>query len=82
LSVESTDVGERRKFRRQQIVNRVDGVWIPSGADKAGWFVKQNVSRRSLMNELAIDFDVIGWRGLEMKIATRFSIHGHATARD
>jgi hypothetical protein len=34
------------------------------------------------MNEPAIDFDVIGWCGLEMKIATRFSIHGYAAACD
>ena len=34
------------------------------------------------MNESAIDFDVIGWCGLEMKIPTRFSIHGDATASD
>jgi hypothetical protein len=34
------------------------------------------------MNESAIDFDVIGWRRLEMKIATRFSIHGDAAGRN
>jgi hypothetical protein len=34
------------------------------------------------MNEPAIDFDVIGWCWLEMKIATRFSIHGYAAACD
>jgi hypothetical protein len=34
------------------------------------------------MNEFAIDFDVIVCRWLEMKIPTRFSIHGHATAGD
>jgi hypothetical protein len=62
------------------MVNRIGRVWIPPGADKASRFVEQNVNRRSLMNEPAIDFDVISWRGLEMKIATRFSIHGYAAA--
>jgi hypothetical protein len=64
------------------MVNRIDCVWIPPGANKASRFVEQNVNGRSLMNEPAVDFDVIGWCGLKMEIATRFSIHGHATAGD
>jgi hypothetical protein len=82
LSVEPADVGERRKFRRQQIVNGVGGIWIPPGADKASRFVQQNVNVGALMNEFAIDFDVIGRGRLKMKIVTRFSIHGYATGRD
>src|SRR2546430_17633581 len=82
LSVEPTDVGERRKFRRQQIVNRIGCVGIPPGANKASRFIQSNINRRSLMNEFAVDFDVIGWCGLEMKIPTRFSIHSHTTAGD
>jgi len=82
LSVEPADVGERRKFRREQIVNRIGYVWIASRTDESSRFIEQNVNGRGLMNEFAIDFDVIGCRWLEMKIATRFSIHGDATAGD
>ena len=75
-------MGERRKFRRKQIVNRIDYVWIASRANESSRFVEQNVYGRGLMNEFAIDLDVIVCRWLEMKIPTRFSIHGDATAGD
>ena len=64
------------------MINRIVRVWIPSSTDEANRFVEQNVNSRSLMNEPAIDFDVIGGRRLEMKIATRFSIHDDAAGRN
>jgi hypothetical protein len=82
LGVEPTDVRERRKFRREQVVNRIGYVRIASRADEASWFVEQKVNMRVLTNELAIDFDVIGWGWLEMKIPARFSIHRHTTTGD
>ena len=82
LSVEPANVRERRKFRREQVVNRIGYVRIAPRADEASWFVQQKVNVRVLMNELAIDFNVIGWGRLEMKIPARFSIHHHTTAGD
>ena len=34
------------------------------------------------MDQLPIDFDVIGWARLKMKIRARFSIHCHAPGGD
>ena len=34
------------------------------------------------MDQLPIDFDVIGWARLKMKIRAQFSVHRHASGGD
>jgi len=82
LGIEAADIKERRKFRWQQIIDRVGCFGIASRANETGRLIQHDINVPALMNEFAIDLDVIRYRRLEMKINARFSVHRYATGCD
>ena len=64
------------------MVDSVGSIWIAPGTNKTRWFVENDINWRTLMNQFAIDLNVIDRRGLKVKIPTRFSIHRYATGCD
>ena len=64
------------------MVNRVRNVRVAPRTHKTRRFVQYNVNGCASVDQFPVDFDVIGWTRLKMKIRARFSVHRHATGRD
>ncbi len=82
LRVETTDMEEPRKFRRQQIENRIACVRVLAGGDKPFRFVQQNVNRPFWPNEFAIYLNVIAFVRLDTEVGANPTVNRYTASRD
>ena len=82
LRVEPADIEEPGKFCRQQVENRVPGMRIAPGGNKAGRLVEEDRERLFWPNELVIDLDVVARLDLGAEIGARLTVHRHAPGSD
>ena len=82
LRIESANIGEPRKFGRQQIENSVARVWIVFGGNKTDRFMQHEVKGWCDVDELAIDFDVIALARLSAEICARLAVDGDPAGGD
>ena len=83
LRVEPADIKQARKFRRQQIENRIVCVRIAPGRNKSSRFVERNRQRLLGVDELAVDFDIVALGvGLGAEICADLTVDRNAAVRD
>src|SRR5205823_5080209 len=68
LGVEPADVEETRQMRREQIEDSVARVGIAPRRNETGWFMQHDVEPALAMDEFAVDFDVVAFRGLRAEV--------------
>ena len=82
LGIEPADIEEAGKFRRQQVVDRVGGVWIAPARNEAGRLMEQNGQTLLRPNEFVVDFDVIVVGNLRAEIRAKLAVNCNATGGD
>ena len=74
LGIESANIEEPRKFRGQQIKDRISRVGICSGGNEARGFIEHDVERPFHANEFAPNFNMIVFGRLDAEISADASI--------
>ena len=82
LRVEAADVEQAGELRRQQIEDRVAGVWIGSSGNVSSRLMQNEVEPQLRPNDLATDFDVIFVGRFGAEISDHAAIDGHTSSRD
>jgi|ERR1051326_2953086 hypothetical protein len=82
LRVETANVEEPRKFRRQQIEDRVARVRIASRRDKPRRFMERDRQRAFNMNELAVHLYVIALGRLRAEVCADAPVDRHLAGHD
>jgi len=82
LGIETSNIEKARKLWRKQIENRVAGVRITAGRNKASRFVQRNRHRALEMNELAVDFHMIALAWLRAEIGANPAIDRDLSGRN
>ena len=78
LRVESTDIEEARKFRRQEIEDCVARIGIRVRRDKAGRFMQDDVELGLATHQLASDFDMITLGRLHAEVSADATVDCNA----
>jgi hypothetical protein len=82
LCVQTSDREEARKFFWYEIKDGVTRVQILSSRNEPGGFIQHDRKRRSGVNKLIIDFNVVARPWLRTEVCANFAIDSDATGSD
>jgi hypothetical protein len=82
LRVQTSDREEVGKFFWYEFNDGVTCVWILSSRNKSGGFIQHDRERRSGVNKLIIDFDVVARSWLRTEVCANFAVNCDAAGSD